>query len=251
VKHNTYQRASFINSANEVTGSVYQFNADIRDYLHLKESNSLLAAENAYLHNKSLNSYMRVPMGEFKVNDTIYRQQYVYYYAKTVNNSTHQQNNYLTLNKGYNQGIQRDMAVITSNGIVGVVTNVSANFSSVMSILHRNSIVNSKLKRDGSFGPLSWDGKDYRYAQLHDIPTHARIKAGDTVITSAYSATFPEGILVGRVESYERKPGEYFYTVQVRLSADFKKVDYVYVVNNILKSEQDSLEKVSQKPAQP
>lgn len=247
VKNNSYQRAAFINSANHVAGSVYQANADIREYLHLKETNGLLAAENAYLRNKSLDSYMKVPIGEFSVKDTIYKQQYVYYYAKVVNNSTNLPNNYLTLNKGYKQGIQRDMAVITSNGIIGVVTVVSANFSSVMSVLHHNSVVNSRLKRDGSFGPLSWDGRDYRYAQLHDIPTHARIKAGDTVVTSSYSATFPEGIPVGTVESYERKPGEYFYTVQVRLSADFKKLDYVYVVNNILKSEQDSLEKVSQK----
>jgi rod shape-determining protein MreC len=251
VQNNTYHRASFINSANDLTGSIYKANANVREYLHLRDENVRLASENAYLRNKSLTSYMKIPMGEFFIKDTIYRQQYVYTYAKVVNNSTHQQNNYLTLNKGYKQGIQRDMAVITTDGIVGVVTNTSANFSTVMSVLHRNTIVNSKLKKDGSFGPMSWDGRDYRYVQLKDIPTHARMKSGDTVITSSYSATFPEGIPVGTVESYERKQGEYFYTVQVRLIADMKKVNYVYVVHNILKEEQDSLEKVSQKPAQP
>lgn len=251
VQNNTYQRASFINSANEVAGSVYKANASVREYLHLKEERDRLAAENTYLLNKSLGSFMKVPMGEFRIKDTIYKQQYVYTYAKVVNNSTHQQNNYLTLNKGYKQGIRRDMAVITNEGVVGVVTNTSANFSTVMSVLHRNSVVNSRLKKDGSFGPMSWDGRDYRYVQLKDIPTHARMKSGDTVVTSSYSATFPEGVPVGTVESYERKQGEYFYTVQVRLIADLKKLNYVYVVHNILKSEQDSLENVSQKPAQP
>jgi len=132
-----------------------------------------------------------------------------------------------------------------------VVTKTSANFSTVMSVLHRNTLVNCKLKRDGSFGPLSWDGRDHRYVQLKDIPTHARMKPGDTVITSSFSKTYPEGVPVGTVESFERKQGDYFYTVQVRLTADMKKLNYVYAVDNILKQEQDSLENITQKPAQP
>lgn len=251
VQNNSYQKAGFINSANRVAGSVYQANANVREYLHLKEWNEQLNRENAELHNKSTASYMKVPVGEYKVNDTIYRQQYVYTHAKVVNNSTSNQNNYLTLNKGHQQGIKRDMAVITSNGIVGVVKDVSDNFSSVMSVLHRDIRISSKLVRDGSYGPLSWDGRDYRYAQLNDIPTHAKMQPGDSVVTSSYSVTFPEGIMVGRVESYERASGSPFYTVKVRLSVDFKKLNYVYVVNNILKMEQDSLEKASQKQGTP
>lgn len=251
VQSNSYQKAGFINSANRVAGSVYQANANVREYLHLKEWNEQLNRENAELHNQSTASYMKVPVGEYKVTDTIYRQQYVYTHAKVVNNSTSNQNNYLTLNKGSKQGIKRDMAVITSNGIVGVVKDVSDNFSSVMSVLHRDMRISSKLVRDGSYGPLSWDGRDYRYAQLNDIPTHAKMNPGDSVVTSAYSVTFPEGIMVGRVESYERATGSPFYTVKVRLSVDFKKLNYVYVVNNILKMEQDSLEKASQKQGTP
>jgi rod shape-determining protein MreC len=249
VQHNAYQKASFINSANKMAGSVYTANANIRSYLHLKEENEQLLAENASLRNVSLESYMKVPGGEFTVKDTIYRQQYVYYSAKVVNNSTHLQNNYITLNKGSRHGIRPDMAVITGSGVVGVVTNVSPDFSSVMSVLHRSSSISARLKRDGSFGPLAWDGRDYRYAQLHDIPTHARMKPGDTVVTTAFSITFPEGIPVGTVESYEVQ--ENFYLVKVKLTTDFKKLNYVYVVGNLLKAEQDSLEKVSQKPAQP
>lgn len=250
VKDNVYHRASILNSTNRVAGTIYEANASIRQYLHLNETNEQLARENAYLHNRSMESYMKVPVGEYRVKDTIYKQQYVYYYAKVVNNSTNQQNNYLTLNKGSKQGIKPDMAVITSNGVVGVVQNVSDNFSSVMSVLHSDTKISSRLKKDGSYGPLSWEGDDYRYATLNDIPTHARMKPGDTVVTTAYSVTFPEGIMVGTVEDFERRPGSPFYSVKVKLSADFKKLDYVYVVGNILKAEQDSLEKASQKPAQ-
>ena len=101
-----------------------------------------------------------------------------------------------------------------------------------MSILHKDMGVNCQLKKDGSYGPLIWDGADYKYCLLKDIPTHAKIKAGDTVITSELSGIFPEGIMVGTVENFERRQGESFYTVTVKLSADLKKVNHVDTKKN-------------------
>jgi rod shape-determining protein MreC len=139
------------------------------------------------------------------------------------------------------------MAIMTSEGIVGIVTNVSSNFASAMSLLHKDVRVNCQLKKDGSYGPLIWDGADYRFCQLTDIPTHAKIKKGDTVVTSELSGIFPEGIMVGTIESYEKGRNESFYTAQVRLSADLKKVNHVYVIKNKFKNERDSLENLTQK----
>jgi rod shape-determining protein MreC len=116
-----------------------------------------------------------------------------------------------------------------------------------MSLLHKDVRVNCQLKKDGSYGPLIWDGVDYRYCLLTDIPTHAKIKKGDTVITSELSGIFPEGIMVGIIDSYERRQNESFYTAKVRLSTDFKKVNHVYVINNKFKTERDSLEQKTQK----
>jgi rod shape-determining protein MreC len=112
--------------------------------------------------------------------------------------------------------------------------------------LHKDVRVNCQLKKDGSYGPLIWDGGDYRYCYLTDIPTHAKIKPGDTVITSELSGIFPEGIIVGTISSYERKQNEDFYTVKVKLSADLKKVNHVYIIKNKFKTERDSLEKNAQ-----
>ena len=151
-------------------------------------------------------------------------------------------NNYLTLNKGEKDGIQNDMAVITSTGIVGQVKDVSDNFCTVMSVLHSKVTISSKIKKDGSYGPLTWDGVDFRYATLTDIPTHVRLAKGDTIVTTAFSRTFPENILIGTVESFERPSGKYFYTIKVKLSTDFKKLTYVYIVKNIHKAEQEELE---------
>jgi rod shape-determining protein MreC len=127
------------------------------------------------------------------------------------------------------------------------VKDVSENFCVVMSLLHSKTTISVAIKKDGSYGPLSWDGKDYAYATLNDIPTHVRLKKGDTIVTSAYSTTFPENIMVGTVESFERESGKYFFTVKVRLSTDFKKITHVYIVNNMMKEEQENLEKSSTK----
>lgn len=246
VRTNSFHRTSFVSSANNISGSVLQSYSDINEYFHLREANEQLAKENAMFHSMELPSFIRSYGDTYSFNDSVYKQQYEYISAKVVNNSTNRRSNYLTLNKGSKQGIKQDMAVISSTGVIGIVKDVSDNFSSVMSLLHKDTKVSSKIKKDGSFGPLSWMGEDYRYAVLTDIPTHVRLVKGDTIITSAYSATFPEGILVGTVESFERKSGEYFYTVKVKLSTDFKKLNYVYVVTNILKEEQENLEKISQ-----
>jgi rod shape-determining protein MreC len=246
VQNNYFQRASFINSSNQMSAKILKTSADVEEYFFLKNENEKLARENAELRSRSLLSFAMVVDNKYMVNDTLYRQKYTYTSCKVVNNSTNRRNNFLTLDKGSNQGIRNNMAVITSTGVVGQVKDVSENFCTVMSLLNSKTTISSKIRKDGSYGPLTWDGADFRYATLHDIPTHVRLVKGDTIVTSAYSLTFPENIMVGTVESFERKSGEYFFTVQVKLSTEFKKLSHVYIVNNILKQEQEELEKKSE-----
>jgi rod shape-determining protein MreC len=246
VQNNYYQKASFINSSNVLSANILQTSTNVEQYFYLKNENENLAKENAELRSHIMGSFDMTVNKEYTVNDTTYHQKYVYTSAKVVNISTNRRNNYLTLNKGTKQGIQNNMAVITSTGVVGQVKDVSENFCTVMSLLHSKTTINSKIKKDGSYGPLVWDGTDFQYATLNDIPTHVRLAKGDTIVTSAYSRTFPENILVGTVDSYEREAGKYFYTIKVKLSTDFKKLTYVYIVKNIHKDEQEELEKRSE-----
>ena len=245
-RSNRYQGSRIINSSNKTAASVYQAAANTKEYFSLKSENEMLAAENAILRAMLRNNYIRLGQTELKKNDTVYKQQYSYIQAKVVNASVNNRSNYLTLNVGASSGITRDMAVFNSKGIVGIVKDVSENFASVMSVLHKDTKVNCQLKRDGSFGPLVWDGADYRYCLLTDIPTHARIKNGDTVVTSELSGIFPEGIPVGTIESYERRQNEPFFTAKVKLSADLKNLNHVYVIKNRYKQERDSLEQTTQ-----
>ena len=246
VQNNYFQKASFINSSNQMSARILKTSADVEEYFFLKNENEKLARENAELRSHSLISFSMLVNDKYLVNDTAFRQKYTYTSSKVVNNSTNRRNNYLTLDKGSDQGIQNNMAVITSTGIVGQVKDVSENFCTVMSLLNSKTTISSKIKKDGSYGPLTWDGENFGFATLHDIPTHVQLKKGDTIVTSAYSLTFPENIMIGTVESFERKSGEYFYTVKIKLSTEFNKLSHVYIVTNKLKKEQEDLENKSE-----
>jgi rod shape-determining protein MreC len=225
---------------------VLETEKNVEDYFYLKSYNEDLLKENAELRSRSTASFSMIVNDSYSVNDTTYNQKYTYTSCKVVNNSINRRNNYLTLNKGAKQGIKHDMAVITSTGVVGVVKDVSENFCTVMSLLHSKSTISSKIKKNGFFGPLTWEGENFSYATLNDIPSHVQLVKGDTIVTSAYSLAFPENIMIGTVESLERKPGAIFFTVKIKLSTDFKKLNYVYVVNNLQKVEQEELEKRSE-----
>jgi rod shape-determining protein MreC len=225
-----------------MAGKIYDTYHGATSYLHLKETSETMAKENAALRSKMISAYIDFAVKSHHVVDTAFKQQYDFIEAKVVNNSTNRRNNYLTLNRGRKQGIEPDMAVISSTGIVGVVDQVSDNFSTVMSVLHKETRVNAKIKKDGNFGPLTWDGMTYNIATISDLPTHTRLAKGDTVVTSAYSITYPENILIGTVESFGIKSGETSFTVKIKLSTEFKKLEYVYIVRNFFKAEQKKLE---------
>jgi rod shape-determining protein MreC len=241
-----YQGTSLFNSSNKVAANMYSAATNVKEYLLLREENDRLARENAKLYNLLKSGYLAINLEQYIRKDTMYKQQYTYVSAKVVNSSINKRRNYLTINIGEEQGIKRYMAVINSDGVVGYVKDVSRNFSSVMSLLHKDVRVNCQLKVDGSYGPLIWDGSDYRYCLLTDIPTHARINKHDTVETSEQSGIFPEGIMVGTVDSVWRKQNEAFFTAKVKLVTDFKKLNHVFIIKNKFKMEKDSLENFSQ-----
>lgn len=247
VRNNYYQQASFINSSNYASASITQSYNNITDYFSLKQTNEILADENARLRSSHKSAFTNKYPVSSLVNDTLLRTKYEYLKAKVVGNTTNRRNNFITLDIGFKQGVTKDMGVISSNGVIGIVKDVSENFSSVMSLLNSKTIISSKVKKDGSFGPLTWDGRDYSLATLTDIPAHVRLAKGDTIVTSGYSSIYPENVNVGIVDSFEQKKGDFFYTVRVKLSTDFKKINYVYIVKNLIKQEQDELEMKSQK----
>ncbi len=162
--------------------------------------------------------------------------------ARVLNNSLRAVDNYLTLNVGAADGVQPGLGVMSATGVVGQVKSVSTHYATVFSLLHSKMAVAAKIKRDGTFGSVKWPGDDYSYALLDYVPRQNRLVVGDSVVTSGYNAVFPEGVLVGTVESFVKEPDKNFWTVKLRLAVDFSRLTYVYVVHNRPRTERDSLE---------
>lgn len=241
VKSNYYQQSVFINSANAFTGGIYTVQSNLTDYLALKTVNNRLAVENARLRNNQRSAFLSTNNKTFVVDDTLYQQQYEYAEARVVANTTNKINNYITLNKGYNHGIRKEMGVITSLGVAGIIKDVSANFCTVTSVLHSKSKISAKIKKNNYIGTLVWEGGDYRLANLKDIPTHVKIASGDTIVTSGYSLIFPGGLMIGTVYFYDSGKNNDFYNIKIRLSTDFNKISYVYIVKSLMKPELEEL----------
>ena len=241
INHTYYQRHVLLNSANRFTGTLYSWNMGMAEYFSLKRTNVILAEENARLREKlpqSLNNDTATAIPAF---DSISMLQYSYVPARVVSNSTHKRNNYLMIDKGRRHGIDRDMAVIASNGVVGIVMNVSENYAWVMSALNSHSRISGRLKRSGYNGSLLWEGVDYRTGTFRDVPSHAEIQAGDTVVTSGYSFIFPPDIMIGTVTDHFVARGDHFFTLNLAFSVDFNRLAHVYVVKNLVRKEQMSI----------
>jgi rod shape-determining protein MreC len=243
VNNHNFQHSVVINHLSEFSGSLHQSVSNINDYFHLKEANRKLAEENARLRALLPTSMIIKDTNSFLKKDTIYKQQYTFTAAKVISNSVTGRNNYIMLNKGTSDGIKADMAVIAPNGIVGIISKVSSNFSWVISVLHKQTKISAKIKKNGFVGTIVWDGTDYKTGHLKDIPANVLIAKGDTVITSGYSHIFPQGIMVGLIKDYKVDKGYNFYDIEITFSQDYNKLSYVYIVTNFMKEEQNTLQK--------
>lgn len=244
IKNNSYQKSITLNSTNAVVGSAYERLNVLKRYLNLGQVNDSLALENAKLKTELLNLTNLDSTKTLKVNDSLYKQQYTLLSAKVIKNSISQRNNFITINKGSNDGILKDMAVISPNkGVIGFVTDVSSNFSIIRSLLNKETLISVSIKKNGAFGSLVWgDGNfDLRKAYVKEIPNHYKINLKDTIVTSG-AGGFPKGILVGRVSKTQISTGDNFMTLEIDLFNDFGTLQYVYVIKDRLAIEQKTLE---------
>lgn len=241
-RFNNYQKASFVNYTVGVTSSFYTAVSNTQEYFNLRHVNDSLQIENARLRSQLLTSYYKNNFTPTQINDTVYKQQYEYIPAQVVSNSVTKRNNYITLNKGSLHGIAPEMGVISDNGIVGIVMSVSPHYCTVLSLLNNNCKISAKIEKNGAFGSLVWEGDDPKYAALRDVNKHVPLMTNDQIITSNFSTIFPEGIPIGKIYAHSLDAGDNFHTIKVELNTDFATVSTVYVIRNLLKQEQQTLE---------
>lgn len=242
IQNNTYPGIAYLNSSNEVIASVMETTGQIKDYFLLGVVNDELAAENARLNVRLKALELEMDRRYIDSLKDTSLAKYQYLVARVVNNSVSREDNYLTINKGSLDGILPGMGVLSPNGVVGRIKQVSARYSTITSVLHRNQLVSAKIKRLNAFGTLRWKGGDPFKANLEYIARHIKPKIGDTVVTSSYSTVFPEGMMIGRIKKATVGDDETFFNIEVELSTDFATLTYVYIIENRQKLEQDTLE---------
>ena len=238
VNHQNYQGTVIINSTNQLTGSINSVYTNVSDYFSLRRSNKQLLEENTLLLNKQQSSFWVSDTG-FYYQDSIYK----YIGAKVISSSTHKRNNYIMLNRGRKHDIEIDMGVISAQSLVGTVVEVSENFCSVMSALHKDSRISARIKKNNQMANVVWNEIDSRHGTLEDIPTHLQLFSGDTIITSGNSLVFPEGILIGTVTEYHAELGESLNSASIRFASDFNALYYVQIIKNLKREELLNLQK--------
>ncbi len=242
IRNNSYHHYNFFSSANSLIGSLFEVKSSIVGFAQLKKENIGLAKENALLIQKVINKENK---GANTIDTT---RSYEVIPLEVVNQSIHLSKNYLTLNKGEEDGIKANMGIINSKGVIGIIKYTSKNFSIGYSLLNKQLKIAARNKRTKTLCLLEWDGKSTYTSVIKDIPAHEKIYLGDSIVTAGYGLIFPPNLLIGKVESVIEDLRDPFIKAKVKLENDFRKIRYVYAVENLKKSEKDSLEKIHALP---
>lgn len=249
-KYNNYHHSLFLNSSNVVSGSIYQIYGKVNSYFDLEEKNKQLMEHNILLETKVAQLLYEKQKWESAqlVDDSVkIKQPYEVGYdiidARVVKNSINMADNYITINKGTADGLTEDSGVVGNIGIVGIVYTVSKHYSLVLSLLNTKSNISCKISGKNYFGQLKWEKRDSRFAYLKDLPMHADISVGDTIVTSGYSTVFPEGVMVGVVDEYNPSKDGLSYIIKVKLAENLGKISDVKIITRKDREEINNLDK--------
>jgi len=237
VVQNQKQKEIYVNSSNLLAGYITQKSQQVFNFMNLDDENEELRKENSKLLQTIINNNIKRYDNDL---DTI-NNQFVIIGSNICGKTTNLRNNFITLCKGTKAGLKPGMGVIDEKGIVGIIKDVSTNYSSVVSVLHTQSRISVALKNQNHHGSLEWDGDNQQIGIVKAIQKYASFNPGDTIITSGYSTVFPKGIPVGIVKNYKLQPSGETFNIKVELFSDFSSIKNVYVIESILKEEFDEI----------
>ena len=229
VNYNKSQKEIWTHSSNLVSGSMNERLEGVENFFEMQKENDSLMLENAKLLETIINyrvSSKDNAFEDYESNDSLLNYTVIptRVCAKTIN----LRNNYLTLCKGSQSGIEAGMGVISKNGVVGIVKSVTKNYATVLMILNSQSRTSAKINSKNYHGNLVWESDDPRTMTLVDVPKHAEIAIGDSISTSGYSICYPPDIYIGEISNYEILGNS--YNIDVKLNYDLAKLEYVYVI---------------------
>ena len=248
VNKNDLQRSVAFRSATTLSAWTYGVTNSVTEYFGLAEANKYLAEENARLCKEIADCKLQIADYRLQIADSVEAQSGENYLsAKVVYNSVYDLQNYIIIDKGSAHGVEEDMGVFAPQGIVGVVQRVSKNYAVVLPIINPEQVISAKIKGNNQLGSVKWNGKSPLKAKLYEIPNHVNVVAGDTIVTSGFSAIFPDGMMIGVVDKATVVENTMYCDIDIALAVDFQSLTYVTVFafenQNELLNLQKSLEK--------
>lgn len=257
VRNNDYQRHQVGDTALELSGRFNESTSKLWGFFNLQTQNDTLIQKNIALSKETQRLRLKIDRYEgmlardsvsYFASDTVgLNEAYQFFPARVIRNSTNLNYNYITLDKGSDDGVKEGMGVVSPQGIVGNVIKTRPRYSLVISALNVSAHFLVKVVRpnesasNGHVGIYEWEGGDPFEANLTYIPETVEIFEGDWVLSSGYRSVFPAGYLVGKVVSIEKAKDGY-HDAKIALATDFHALGNVYLVASQNKAELDSLE---------
>jgi rod shape-determining protein MreC len=239
----SYPRSQYLTTASAVSGQLLTYRNDVTKHFQLPYNNRKLQYENIQLRQRLPESFIKVQGTLVKIDDTLQRQQYEYIPAVVINSTVNKRNNYFTLSSGKSSGIYRGMGVFSNKGIVGIVHNVSDHYAVVKSVLTEDINIDVMVEKNGVFGLLKWNGRNAKIGTISSISNDLPLKKWSKIVTRGGSGIFPRGLPVGKIKSLKTVEGKPLWDVEIYYSEDYRKLQNVYVIKNLLLKEQKQLEK--------
>ncbi|HNF49889.1 MAG TPA: rod shape-determining protein MreC [Chitinophagales bacterium] len=243
-KSHKYQEVALLNTSNSISGKFLSWSNSISSFVNSGKNNKILSAENARLRSQIIYQDKYIKDTVLPLESDLYT--YNYIPAKIVNNTVNKSYNYITINKGSDDGLHKGNGVVSSNGVVGVVTNLSAHYALVMSVISKKSFVSVRHKNSNALGNLDWSGKNPFVLEVRNMSKTIPIKKNDTIVTAGFSSIFPPDLMVGTVMEFKPDNSTGFLDIKIKPSNDIPSLSYVYIVKNTKKNELDSLQRLIQ-----
>jgi rod shape-determining protein MreC len=223
-----YHQSFFSDISLSISSRINLYSQGIVNYFSLKKINQQLRLENEIL------KVLELAYQNNKVDKTAILESFGFEItgARVIRNSYDKARNYIIIDKGQANGIKTDTGVISSDGIIGIVNQTTENFSSILSLLHRDLKVNVSFKKNGAYGSMSWRSNHPKKMKLDDISTLNPVSIGDTIVTGGMSDYFPYGIPLGTVSKIERPKFEGYYDIDIELFSNLTQKDFVYIIKN-------------------
>jgi len=237
-----YPKSVFLSTASGVNGRIQKWEGGLTNHFLLEENNRKLRLENAQLRKRVFVNFYKHERPTHRIKDTLYEQEYSFVPAEIIHSSSARRNNYFTINIGEIQGIKKNMAVISPNGVVGIIFKVGKHFSLVKSVLTQDINLDVIVGKDGPQGLLKWDGYNPRIGIVTGVSSDLNIKKNKAIYTLGASGIFPKGLKIGTIVSKSRVEDQALWKIEVLFSEDYRTLQSVYVVNSLLQKELHSLQ---------